>query len=111
MLMWALNKFFNPAHAARIYEEFYKISNLEEYHFYFISAAELILLLAFLVGYKKTLTYGLVFTLHAVSTFSAYQQYMDPYQYPNLFFFTAWPMLAACFTLYYLRDYDTKLVL
>lgn len=26
----------------------------------------------------------------------------------NLGFYTAWPMLAACFALYYLRDLDTR---
>jgi putative oxidoreductase len=25
----------------------------------------------------------------------------------NILFFAAWPMLGACFTLYYLRDLDT----
>lgn len=110
MLMWTLDKLVDPAHAARVYEKFYQISGFEHFYFYLIGIAELILLLAFLVGYKKTLSYGLVLIFHAVSTFSSYQQYLDPYQYPNLLFFAAWPMLAACFTLFYLRDYDTKLV-
>lgn len=26
----------------------------------------------------------------------------------NILFFAAWPMLAACFALYYLRDLDTR---
>ena len=26
---------------------------------------------------------------------------------PNILFFSAWPMLAACVTLYVLRDFDT----
>ena len=110
MLMWTLDKLVDPTHAARVYEKFYQISGFENFYFYLIGIAELILLLAFLVGYKKTFSYGLVLIFHAVSTFSSYQQYLDPYQYPNLLFFAAWPMLAACFTLYYLRDYDTKLV-
>lgn len=53
----------------------------------------------------KRLVYGLVLALHAVSTFSAFRQYLDPFS--NLLFFAAWPMLAACFALYYLRDLDT----
>jgi hypothetical protein len=47
-----------------------------------------------------------VLLLHAVSTFSSYRQYLDPFN--NLLFFAAWPMLAACFTLYTLRDLDTS---
>lgn len=43
--------------------------------------------------------------LHAVSTFSSFPQYLDPFK--NLLFFAAWPMLAACIALYLLRDLDT----
>ena len=111
MLMWTLDKLIDPGHAARVFEKFYQIAGLGLYYFYVIGIAELILLLAFLVGYKKTLTYGLVLIFHAVSTFSSYPQYLDPFTYPNLLFFAAWPMLAACFVLFYLRDYDTKLVI
>ena len=111
MLMWTLDKLIDPGHAARVFDKFYQIAGLELYYFYVIGIAELILLLAFLVGYRKTLTYGLVLIFHAVSTFSSYPQYLDPFTYPNLLFFAAWPMLAACFVLFYLRDYDTKLVI
>ena len=110
MLMWTLDKLVDPNHAARVFEKFYQISGFGIIHFYILGIAELILLLAFLVGYRKTLSYGLVLIFHAVSTFSSYQQYLDPYTYPNLLFFAAWPMLAACFVLYYLREFDTKLV-
>ena len=110
MLMWTIDKLIYPVHASRVYEKFYGITGFEIYYFYAIGIAELALLLAFLVGYKKRFTYGLVLLFHAVSTFSSYEQYMDPFSQPNLLFFAAWPMLGACFTLYYLRAYDTKLV-
>ena len=45
--------------------------------------------------------------MHAGSTFSSWQQYLDPFN--HLLFFTAWPMLAACVALYVLRDQDTLL--
>ena len=44
-------------------------------------------------------------SLHAVSTFSSYQQYINAWD--NLLFFAAWPMLAACVVLYLLREADT----
>lgn len=34
-------------------------------------------------------------------------QYLDPFN--NLLFFAAWPMLAACFAFYLLRELDTRL--
>lgn len=106
MLMWTLDKFVNPGHAAAVFENFYYIGNLGEAIFYLIGIAELVLILAFVVGYKKCLTYGAVFLLHGISTLSTYKQYLAPFD--NLLFFAAWPMLAACFALYYLRDQDTR---
>ena len=71
--------------------------------------AELVLLLGFLIGFAPRITYGLVLLLHAVSTFSPFRQYLHPFEDVNILFFAAWPMLGACFTLYYLRDLDTLL--
>ena len=112
MLVWTLDKFINPVHAARVYDHFYFIPGLGETTFIVIGVAELLLLAAFVVGWQKRWTYGAVFLLHAVSTLSSYQQYLSPFEHStNLLFFAAWPMLAACFTLYYLRDLDTRLTL
>lgn len=106
MLMWTLDKFVNPGHAAAVFENFYSIGNLGEATFYLIGIAELVLIVGFVIGYKKRLTYGAVFLLHGISTLSSYKQYLAPFD--NLLFFAAWPMLAACFALYYLRDQDTR---
>ncbi len=106
MLVWTLDKFVNPEHAARVYENFYLIGGLGRPVFLLIGAVELVVLAGFLLGYQKRVTYGLVLVLHGVSTLSAYHQYLAPFD--NLLFFAAWPMLAACFTLYSLRDLDTR---
>jgi hypothetical protein len=58
---------------------------------------------------KKRITCRLIFVLHGASTLSAYAQYYDAFN--HLLFFAAWPMWAACFALYLLRDADTKLTL
>ena len=105
MLMWTLDKFIRPEHSARVFANFYGLSGLEQPLFYAIGAAESLLILGFLLGVAKRLTYAAVLVLHAISTFSSYKQYLHPFD--NLLFFAAWPMLAACFALYYLRDYDT----
>jgi len=54
----------------------------------------------------RNLGYGAVLLLHGISTLSAYKQYLHPFEPHNLLFFAAWPMLAACFALYYLREAD-----
>jgi hypothetical protein len=106
LLTWTIDKFVRPAHAASVYEHFYFLRGLGPLLIYAIGVAELVLLLGFVIGFARTLTYGAVLLLHAVSTLSSFRQYLHPFEGPNILFFAAWPMLGACFTLYYLRELD-----
>ncbi|MGQ0752404.1 MAG: hypothetical protein ACT4PS_17900 [Betaproteobacteria bacterium] len=106
MLMWTLDKIVKPEHAAKVFQKFYSL-NLEPSVFYVIGLVELLIILAFVAGYMKRWTYGLVLVFHGISTLSSFGNYLNPWS--NLLFFAAWPMLAACFALYYLRDADTLL--
>lgn len=106
MFVWTLDKFINPGHSSKIFQHFYGVSGVAESMVYVLGALQLVLVLAFLMGIKKRFTYGLVLLLHAGSTFSAFANYLDAFN--NLLFFAAWPMLAACFALYLLRDEDNK---
>jgi hypothetical protein len=70
MLMWTMDKLLNPAHAAQVYTYFYGIGGLGPGVFYAIGAAELLLLLGFVVGFQKRFTCGAVLVLHASRTMS-----------------------------------------
>src|SRR2546422_7386100 len=107
MLVWTLDKFVEPQHASKIMEHFYFIKGVSDSMIYIIGALELTMLVGFVAGFAKKWTYGLVLLSHAVSTLSSYNQYVHPLVAPNILFFAAWPMLGACFALYYLRDLDT----
>jgi len=107
ILMWTLDKFVNPGHAAGVFENFYGLSGWGPTVFMIIGALELVLLIGFVIGFQKRITYGLIFVIHAISTLSTWKLYLDPFN--NLLFFAAIPMLAACWALYSLRDMDTRL--
>jgi putative oxidoreductase len=107
MVMWTLDKFVNPEHAAKVFSFFYKIGGLGNTAIYAIGALQLAVVGAFLLGIKKKWSYGAIFALHAISTFSSFAMYLDPWGPRNLLFFAAWPMLAACFALYQLKEVDT----
>lgn len=111
MLMWTIDKFINPHHSAKVFEKFYFISGLESTIFVVIGIIELIILTGFVLGINKRFCYAAVLIFHTVSTLSSYQQYISPFQGPNLLFFAAWPMLAGCLMLYLLREDDTLLAL
>jgi hypothetical protein len=108
MGMWTLDKFINPDHAARVFEKFYFIGGLSNVAAYAVGAVQAAIVLAFLLGFKKKFSYGAVLLLHAISTFSSYGKYFDPWTGVNLLFFAAWPMLAACYMLYRCRELDTR---
>ena len=106
MLVWTFDKFVNPGHSMKIFEKFYGIGGVNEIAAYIMGGLQLLLVIAFVLGIKKRLTYGVIFLMHGASTLSAFNQYIDAFN--NLLFFAAWPMWAACFALYLLRDQDTK---
>lgn len=105
MLVWTLDKFFAPDHAAGVYEHFYFIGGLGSAVMYLIGAVELVIVVGFLLGIARRFTYAAVLLFHATSTLASFPMYLDPAQ--GRLFYAAWPMLAACFALYYLRDLDT----
>ena len=109
MFMWTIDKFINPEHAAAVYQNFYFFGGgFSQAIFIIIGTLELMVLLGFLLGIKKTITYGFVLLFHGVSTISTWGKLIAPFESLNLLFFAAIPMLAACWALFALRDLDTK---
>lgn len=107
MLVWTLDKLLAPGHASAVFGKFYFIGGLGDEIMYAIGIAELVIVLGFVLGLAKRFTYGAVFLFHAVSTLASFPMYLDPAA--GRLFYAAWPMLAACFALYLLRDRDTML--
>lgn len=108
MLMWTLDKLINPGHAAAVFENFYFLPGTGAGLLAAVALAELVIIVLFLAGIARFWTYGAVLLFHAVSTLSSWHMYLG---FEHLLFFAAWPMLAACFTLFWLRDHDTLLTL
>ena len=102
MLVWTLDKLLAPGHAARVFENFYFISGIGSPAMRVIGWLELLVIVGFVLGLAKPLTYGAVLLFHGVSTLASYGMYLNPAE--GRLFFAAWPMLAACYALYVLRD-------
>lgn len=111
MFVWTLDKFVNPAHTAKVFAHFYKIPELSTNMAYLLGVLQMVIVLAFLAGIKKRWSYGLVLLMHGVATVTSIGRMLDPWTFPNLLFLAALPMLAACFTLYLMRDEDTMFTL
>ena len=109
MAVWVADKFINPAHTAAVFSKFYAIDGVGPTVSYMLGAAQGILLIGFLFGYAKTVTYGAMLVLHAASTLVSFPRYLAPFDGANLLFYAAWPTLAAFVVLFLLRDHDTML--
>jgi len=108
LVMWTLDKFFNPEHVAVIFKAFYSISGLSSGISYLLGSLQLILVLSFLIGFQKRWVTLIILVMHFASTFVSFGRYIDPWGPSNLLFFAAWPMLAAIFMLYLFREFDKK---
>ena len=108
MMIWVIDKFAKPDHTAAVFESFYGIGGVSTAVSYVLGGIQLAIMIAFVLGVQKKISYGLVLLMHTASTLVSFPKYFAPFESANILFFAAWPMLAACFALYYLRDLDTR---
>jgi len=59
------------------------------------------------VSFMRTWTYAAILLIHAISAFSFWANYLDPWTDPKLLFLAAIAMLAACGVLWLMREFDT----
>ena len=100
---WALDKFVNPDHGAAVLQGFYGLGAVPREAIFALGAAQALLVLAFAAGLARTVTYGAVLAMHAVTTLVSWRAYLD---LDNILFYAAFPMLAALIALFLLRDED-----
>ena len=92
-----------------IANKYYKIPAIPDIVGTILAVAMMALLIAFLVGFKKKISYGLVFILHAIGTvmtIPALIPFVGLSGY-NQLFLAAIPTAFAMLLLYCLRDEDT----
>lgn len=107
MIAWSLQKLLSPEGAAGNFESFYFLPGLTAAVMYAIALVQILIEIGFLLGVARFWTYGFVLVTHGVSSLASWRQYLDPFD--NMLFLAAIPMLAACLTLFLLRDQDTLL--
>jgi hypothetical protein len=104
MMVWACDKIFNPGHGGAVLQSFYGIAGAGEQVVQGLGVVQALVVVAFLLGFARTYSYGAVLVMHAITTVVSWSAYLDPLK--NILFFSAWPMLAGLIALFLLRDYD-----
>jgi len=107
LLPWVIEKFTKPEVTAKIFAGFYHIKNLPNEGAYAVGAVWVLLLLAFVTGFKKRISYGLVMLFHGLGTVFTIHKLLPFLESYNHLFLAAIPTLGAMTALYLLRDHDT----
>lgn len=108
LLPWQLMRFTTPEAIINIAKSHYKFTMPDSVPM-ITGVLMMILLIAFLVGFKKKITYFLVFILHAVGTLMTLPKLIIGTENLQILFLAAIPAAAAMFLLWKLRDEDTLL--
>lgn len=111
MLVWSVDKLLMPEDFIGLFQNFYG-ATFGVGVILAIGAVQTALIVAFALGLYRTITYGLMLVMNAVTVLVSLPQILDPYGGgANQLFFASVPVLGACLLLFLLRDQDTKLVI
>jgi len=107
-LVWALDKLLNVEHAKAVFAGFYgqNAETMSSSIPYALGAAQLLLVLAFLAGAFKTVSYGALLLMHISTTIVSLKMHATPFDVPQILFWANWPILGALIALFLLRDRD-----
>ena len=106
MLPWQLMRFTAPEKAIGIAKKHYKFT-MPEWAPMITGVLMMALLLAFVAGFKKRISYGLVLVLHALGTLMTLPKLIIGLESFYILFAAAIPAGFAIWLLYLLRDEDT----
>ena len=112
MLQWTLEKFILPKATTMIFD-MYLFIDLSANMPMILGGIELVIVIAFMLGAFRRVSYGLILLFNIISIGSTWQKLIDPYGLisggqPNHLFTAGVVVLAASWLLYWLRDLDTK---
>lgn len=108
LLQWSIEKIFLPSATIRIAQGFYGVA-LTEAGSYALGIAELVLSLALLLGFYRTISYALALLVHTVTVVVSWRRLLDPFgiaKVGNHLWIATWPTWGAFAALFLMRDHD-----
>jgi len=110
MLPWQITRFTSPEIINTISSKYYKFS-MPPIGSTITGVFMMALILAFVAGFKKRISYGLVLILHTIGTLTTIPFMIPGTENFRALFLAAIPTIGAMLLLYCLRDEDTMLSL
>src|SRR5262249_25951549 len=109
LLQWSVEKLILPDAAARIASNFYGVTLVAPAS-YALGVGELILSLALLFGFYRTISYGVSLLVHTVTVVVSWRQLFDPWglaKVGNHLWISTWPTWSGFAALFLMREWDT----
>ncbi|MDJ0650538.1 MAG: hypothetical protein QNJ60_17740 [Xenococcaceae cyanobacterium MO_188.B19] len=111
LLLWALEKFILPETTEQIWSNFYQIP-ISGAIVTILAIFQTLLAIAFILGFLRSITYGIGLGINGVTFISTWRQLLDPWGLAsgaaiNHLFLAGIPVLAGFIALYILHPWDT----
>lgn len=108
-LVWSGDKIVNPGDAQGVFQNFY-FSAISSEIAVALGITQTVIIIAFIAGAFRTLTYGAALLMHTVSTLSTWKHLLNPYAPDaSMLFWAAVPVLFALLLLFLVRERDRLL--
>lgn len=108
LMVWAVEKVVAPDVARHVSENFY-FTSPSDTALMISGLVQGAIVLAFMLGVWKTLTYGVVLAMHTFGALASLPRLVDPFTLPNHLFWAAVPVVALFAVLFALRHRDVWL--
>ncbi len=106
MIAWTSLKFRVPQSFENIFHKFYGLHFVTQDLASIVGGIQMLVVLAFAIGFLRTYTYGAVLLMHGVGTLSSIPNLIDYTTYPNQLMWAAVPALGSMIALFLLRADD-----
>lgn len=106
LVAWASLKFIRPEWMVNIFRNAYGQAWVTQDMAFFVGSIQALLVLAFLIGFARTITYGLVTIMHATGVIGSIPGLISFTNYPNNLMWAAVAVLGALVSLFILREWD-----
>lgn len=110
LLLWALEKFVAPQTTEQIWASFYQIP-ISGAIVTILAVLQTLLAIALIVGFLRSITYGIALGINGITFISTWRQLLDPWGLAsgatvNHLFIAGIPVLAGFVALYILHPWD-----
>ena len=109
LMPWVAMRFTASESARGIADKYYGFGDAPEIIFTLIAIGWGLLLFAFVIGFARRVSYGLVLILHTIGTVRTVPYLIPGTENFNILFMAALPTVGAMWLLYLLRAQDTLL--